>query len=108
MSATAALTLEQGIAALASIVGPDHLSVRGDGAQTITVASADAQQIAEVLSFANANGLSVMPTGGGTKLGWGNSVTPDIELSTTRLSEVREHAWEDMTCVAQAGCTWAA
>jgi glycolate oxidase FAD binding subunit len=108
MSATTALTLEQGIASLASIVGAEHVSVRGDGAQTLTVAPSDAQQIAEVLRFANANGLSIMPTGGGTKLGWGNPLAPDIELNTARMNEVREHAWQDMTCTVQAGCTWAA
>jgi glycolate oxidase FAD binding subunit len=105
MSATTALTLEQGIASLASIVGAEHVSVRGDGAQTLTVAPSDAQQIAEVLRFANANGLSIMPTGGGTKLGWGNPLAPDIELNTARMNEVREHAWQDMTCTVQAGCT---
>jgi glycolate oxidase FAD binding subunit len=108
MSATAALTLEQGMTALASMVGPEHVSIRDEGARTIAVAPTDAQQIAGILRFASANGLSVMPTGGGTKIGWGNAVAPEIELSTTRLSEVREHAWQDMTCTVQAGCTWAA
>ena len=35
-------------------------------------------------------------------------MVPDIELSMRRLSEVREHAWQDMTCTVQAGCTWSA
>jgi len=108
MSATAALTLEQGIAALGSIVGREHVSTHADEAQAIDVAPADEQQIAEVLRFANANGLAVMPRGGGTKIGWGNAVAPGIELSTTRMREVREHAWQDMTCTVQSGCTWAA
>jgi glycolate oxidase FAD binding subunit len=108
MSATATLTLEQGIAALGSIVGAEHVSVGGSGSQSINVAPADAQQIAEVSRFANANRLSVMPTGSGTKLGWGNPLAPAIELSTGRMSVVREHAWQDMTCTVQAGCTWAA
>ena len=108
MSASASLTLEQGLAALASIAGDQHVSVLGGAQQTIQVAPTDAGQIAEVLRFANANGLVVMPCGGGTKLGWGNAVTADIELSMKRLSELREHAWQDMTCTVQAGCTWTA
>ena len=72
------------------------------------VEPADAQQVAEVLRFANANGLAVTPSGGGTKAEWGNRVPADIELSLRRMYEVREHAWQDMTCTVQAGCTWAA
>jgi glycolate oxidase FAD binding subunit len=109
MSASATLTLEQGLARLASIAGPEHVAVRGDDArETIVVSPADVQQVAEVLRFANANGLAVMPSCGGTKLGWGNAVAPDIELSLRRLGEVREHAWQDMTCTVQSGCNWAA
>ena len=66
------------------------------------------QQISEVLRFANANGLTVMPSGSGTKLGWGNPVVPNIELSLKRICEVREHAWQDMTCTVEAGCSWEA
>ena len=108
MGAAAGLTLEQGLAHLASIVGREHVAVRDDAGQTITVAPGDAQQIAEVLRFANANGLVVMPSGSGSKSGWGHAVAPDIELSMKRLSEVREHAWQDMTCTVLAGCGWAA
>jgi glycolate oxidase FAD binding subunit len=108
MSASAALTLEQGVAHLASIAGSEHVAVLEGGRQTIRVAPADAGQMAEVLLFANANGLVVTPSGGGTKLGWGNAVAADIELSVKRLGEVLEHAWQDMTCTVQAGCTWTA
>ena len=108
MSAPAALTLEQGIAQLASIVGRENVSVHDGPSQRAFVAPADEQQFAEVLRFANANGLAAMPQGGGTKLYWGNAVAPDIEISLKRLCEVREHAWQDMTCTVQAGCTWAA
>jgi glycolate oxidase FAD binding subunit len=106
MSASAALTVQQGVARLASIIGAEHVAVLEGAQQTIRAAPATAEQIAEVLRFANANCLIVMPTGGGTKLGWGNTVVPDIELSMKRLSGVREHAWQDMTCTVQAGCTW--
>jgi glycolate oxidase FAD binding subunit len=105
MSTSAALTLEQGAAHLAAIVGTEHAIVRGE---TLVAVPADAQQVAEVLRFANANGLTVMPSGSGTKLGWGNPVVPDIELSTKRICQLREHAWQDMTCRVEAGCPWAA
>ncbi|HEY1964959.1 MAG TPA: FAD-binding oxidoreductase [Acidobacteriaceae bacterium] len=61
-----------------------------------------------MLRFANANGLTVMHIGSGTKLGWGNPVVPDIELSLKRICQLREHAWQDMTCTVDAGCSWAA
>jgi glycolate oxidase FAD binding subunit len=108
MSASAALTLEQGVAQLAAMVGKEHTRLRGETAQTIEVAPGDIQQVAEILRFAHANALSVMPRGGGTKLGWGNTFTADIELSMTRLNQLREHAWQDMTCTVQAGCSWTA
>ena len=107
MSAPAALTLEEGVARLASLVGGEHVSVRDGAGGTIVAAPADVGQVAEVLRFANVNGLAVMPTGGRTKLGWGNPVAADIELSLARLSALREHAWQDMTCTVQAGCSWA-
>jgi glycolate oxidase FAD binding subunit len=105
MSTSAALTLEQGIVHLAAIVGAEYSIVRGE---TIAAAPADVRQVAEVLRFANANGLTVMPSGSGTKLGWGNPVAPDIELSMKRICQLREHAWQDMTCTVEAGCSWAA
>jgi glycolate oxidase FAD binding subunit len=108
MSSSAAFTLEQGVSYLASIVGQEHVSLRDETSQTIVAAPADAQQIAQVLQFANANGLTVAPAGAGSKRGWGNPVSPDIELSLKRMCELREHAWQDMTCTVQAGCTWAA
>ena len=41
------------------------------------------------------------------KLGWGNPVAPEIDLSLARMNAVREHAWQDLTCTVDAGCTWA-
>jgi glycolate oxidase FAD binding subunit len=108
MSASAALTLEQGVAQLAAMVGEEHMRRRGETVPTIEVAPGDMQQVAEILRFAHANALSVMISGGGTKLDWGNTFTADIELSMKRLNQLREHAWQDMTCTVQAGCSWTA
>jgi glycolate oxidase FAD binding subunit len=105
MSTSTAFTLEQGVAHLAAIVGAEHAMVRGE---TIVAVPAKVQQVAEVLRFANANGLTVMPCGGRTKLGWGNPVVRDIELSLKRMCRLREHAWQDMTCTVEAGCSWEA
>lgn len=105
MSTSAGLTQEQGLAHLAAIVGAEQAIVRGE---TIVVAPADVRQVAEILQFANASGLTVVPTGSGSKLGWGNPVVPDIELSMNRICQLREHAWQDLTCTVEAGCSWAA
>jgi glycolate oxidase FAD binding subunit len=78
--------------------------VRGE---TVVAAPAGVRQVAEVLRFTSANGLTVMPSGSGTKLDWGNPVVPNIELSMSRICQLREHPWQDMTCTVEAGCSWA-
>ncbi|MFP5208327.1 MAG: FAD-binding oxidoreductase [Acidobacteriota bacterium] len=105
MCALSAMTLEQVLTQLGSIVGQEHASLC-DG--RIVAAPGDIRQVAEVLRFAQASGLSVMPSGGGTKLNWGNLVAPGIELSMKRIHALREHAWQDMTCTVDAGLTWTA
>jgi glycolate oxidase FAD binding subunit len=105
MTATATITREEAFACLCAIAGPADTRLEGDA---IRVAPGSTGQIAEVLRFANENGLSVVPTGSGTKLGWGNPVAPEIFLSLARMNTVREHAWQDLTCTVEAGCTWAA
>src|SRR6266566_4361011 len=63
-------------------------------------------ELAEILRLSNGAGLAVIPRGGGTKLGWGNSpARADLILSTARLAEVIEHAWADLTVTVEAGCT---
>lgn len=96
-------TLDQGLAHLSGIIGPEHARLRGE---TIVAAPGDAQQIAETLRFAQSNGLTVTPTGSRSKLDWGNPVVADIELSLQRLHSLREHSWQDMTCTVEAGCPW--
>jgi glycolate oxidase FAD binding subunit len=105
MGISAALTLEQGLSYLVSVLGPEHVGLRG---QAIVAAPGDTEQIAQVLRFAHENELAVTATGGGTKLQWGNPVAADILLSTVRLNAIRAHAWQDMTCTVEAGCTWSA
>ena len=90
---------------LAAIVGTGH-AVRTGG--IIVVSPANQQEIAELLRFANDRGLVVNPVGAGTKQAWGNPVSPAIRLSLARLDRLRDHAWQDMTCTVEAGCTWSA
>src|SRR6202167_4986557 len=103
MSDTSILTQDNGLAQLASILGPQYLSREGG---VLVVAPTDKQQIAEVLRFAAAHNLVVSPVAGRTKQGGGNPVNADIRLSLTRLNAIREHAWQDMTCTVEAGVPW--
>jgi glycolate oxidase FAD binding subunit len=103
MSSSAGWKVEEGAVRLSTIVGSDF--VRWDGT-SMTVIPGNVEEIVEVLRFANSNSLTVAPNGGRTKLRWGNSVRPDILLGTGRLSALREHTWQDMTCTVEAGCTW--
>ena len=87
---------------LTAITGPEHVRP-GD---PITVSPANTQQISETLNYANENHLTVSPIGGGTKQSWGNPTKTNIHLSLSRLNQVIEHPWQDLTCTVQAGCTW--
>lgn len=105
MSAIGTVTLQEGLAHLAAICGAEHTHLAGE---TIRVAPSCADDLAQILKFANQSQLSVTPTGSGSKLGWGNPVSPEIVLSLERLNCVREHAWQDLTCTVESGCMWSA
>jgi glycolate dehydrogenase FAD-binding subunit len=63
-------------------------------------------ELATVLRYADSAGLSAIPRGSGSKLGWGNPPTrADLVLSTARLNRIIEHAWADLTVSVEAGCT---
>jgi glycolate oxidase FAD binding subunit len=63
-------------------------------------------ELATALRYADSAGLSVIPRGSGSKLGWGNPpIRADLVLSTARLNRVIEHAWADLTVSVEAGCT---
>ena len=64
------------------------------------------QQLANALRVADDSRLSIVPRGGGTKLGWGNpALRADLILSTARLNKILEHAWADLTVTVEAGCS---
>ena len=104
MSTTASITREECKVQLAAIAGTDNISI---GGVSITVAPGDAEQIGQILRFADSNGIVVTPNGGGTKQTWGNAVQTGIRLDLGRMNKLREHPWQDMTCTVEAGCTWA-
>lgn len=105
MSNAAALTLEDALPQLAAIAGAEHTHLCED---SISIAPADAHQVAAILRFAREQGLAVAPSGNGTKMSWGNPAAPRIQLLMNRMNALREHSWQDMTCGVEAGCTWAA
>ncbi|HEV3077711.1 MAG TPA: FAD-binding oxidoreductase [Thermoanaerobaculia bacterium] len=98
-------------AELAAVLGEEHLRAATaadavDGVAPRMIAEpGTAEELARCLRWARGAGLKVTPRGGGTKLGWGNPPAAcDLLLSTARLDRVREHAWADMTVIADAGC----
>lgn len=99
-------------AELRHIVGQDNIRQASgadavDGVQpAYVVVPRTYEEVSEVLKTIGEAGLSAAPRGGGTKLGWGNPPkSADIVISTSRLDKVLEHAWKDLTCTVEAGCT---
>jgi glycolate oxidase FAD binding subunit len=90
-------------APLAAITGPEYVRA-WDGA--IGIAPANSEEIAAILRFAYENRFTVVPYGGGTKQDWGQPVRPTLVLEMHRLNMLREHTWQDMTCIVEAGCAW--
>jgi len=105
--------LEREWAELEAIVGREHIrpatlvDVVDEMLPAGVIAPGTAQEVAQVLRYCSSAGVSVVPRGGGTKLGLGNRPQkPDfMVLSTERLNRVVEHAWGDMTLTLEAGCT---
>ena len=97
---------------LQTIVGSEHLHPAAPGDAVCGVfpqfvaEPENERQLAAVLALANNIGVSVIPRGGGTKMGWGNPPKrADLILSTARLNRIIEHAWADLTVTVEAGCT---
>src|SRR5215472_18254992 len=94
-----------------ALLGHDHVrpaspadAISGIQPQ-LAIEPANEHQLADALRFANIAGLSAIPRGSGTKLGWGNPPSrADVVISTTRLNHVLEHAWADLTVTVEAGC----
>lgn len=87
-----------------TVCAPAYVSLDNDG---LRVAPATTAEVSAVLQAADADGVSVQPRGSGSKASWLDTLPASLVLETTRLNRVLEHTWQDMTCVVQAGCTWA-
>jgi glycolate oxidase FAD binding subunit len=62
------------------------------------------EEISEIIKLANRESLSVIPWGGGTKIGLGNEPKQvDIILSTNRLNRVIEHNDSDLVATTECG-----
>jgi len=97
---------------LRTIGGPDQWRDAGpednvSGVQpTMVFEPVNEVELATALRYADSAGLSVIPRGSGSKLGWGNPPRrADLVLSTARLNRIIEHAWADLTVSVEAGCT---
>jgi glycolate oxidase FAD binding subunit len=76
---------------------------------TAVVTPETADDVAELLREAAGSGLSVVPRGAGTKLGWGNPPrSVDLAVDVRRLDRVLEYNPGDLVVRAQAGLTLAA
>jgi glycolate oxidase FAD binding subunit len=75
---------------------------------SVAMAPASLEEVAEILRRANESCSSVSPFGSGSKQSWGNPTNTSSTLQMHRLNLVREHTWQDMTCTVEAGCTWSA
>lgn len=65
-------------------------------------------EVAEIMRAAGAAGETVVPTGAGTKLSWGNPPTSvDVLLDLSALDQVVEHASGDLIATVGAGTTLA-
>jgi glycolate oxidase FAD binding subunit len=95
---------------LAAICGGDHARPAGT-ADTVAGVPAGAvaapgsvQAAAEVLGFAAAEGLAVVPRGAGTKIDWAAApARVDVILDTGRLAGVHYHAVGDQVATVGAG-----
>jgi glycolate oxidase FAD binding subunit len=100
-------------APLEEITGGAHVAV--DGAEidareicgvrpAVVVRPADAAQIAEILRFAAAEKLAVIPTGGCTKLGIGSPpACYDIAIDLSRMNRVLAYDPQDLTLGVEPG-----
>jgi glycolate oxidase FAD binding subunit len=66
------------------------------------------EEVAAITRYANQHKLAIEIVGAGTKRSWGNPVSADILLETTRIAGVRQHSWQDLTATVAAGTPWAA
>src|SRR5438477_152659 len=80
------------------------------GQNVLTLEPADTAMVGDMLRWADCERVTVVPSGGGTKLGWGAPAHPPpdgVVLSTRRLTTGVDHCAGDLTAVLPAGATLA-
>jgi glycolate oxidase FAD binding subunit len=75
-------------------------------APLVVLEPGDARATAAMLRWADAEGVAVVPAGGGTKLTWGAAPTrAEVVLSTARLAGPIDHCAGDLTGTLPAGAS---
>lgn len=101
--------------ALAGLIGEDRLTsasemeawaVAGEVPEAV-VAPKDAGEVAELLRWAGADGVGVVPRGGGFYLDGRRPRSPFVVLSTAGLRGIETYEPADLTLTARAGTTLA-
>lgn len=102
-----AQALETALAQITPQIRPASADDAIAGVQPRVVVEPETEdEVAEILRYANAEQLAVIPRGGGSHLRYGAPPSrADIILSLTRLNHILEHAPHDLTVTAQAGAT---
>ncbi len=99
--------LEEAVAPGAVLAGEGAARHAVDGVRPRFVAAPlTVDAVARVLALASAHGLAVVPTGSGTRLGWGAPPRRlDIVLSLARLDRILAHEPADLTLSVECGVT---
>src|ERR1035441_3653492 len=80
----------------------------GERKGRVVVCPQTTKEVAPITRYASKHKFAIEIVGAGTKRGWGNPVSADILLETTRIAGVRQHSWQDLTATVAAGTSWAA
>ena len=94
---------------LRSIVGAEYAFGESSGIATtdrarLVVEPASVGELSQVMALANRMSWSVVPCGGGSKMGWGNPPgAVDLLVRTRRMSAVLEHSAGDLVVSVEAG-----
>jgi glycolate oxidase FAD binding subunit len=99
--------LEEAVAPGAVLAGEGAARHAVDGVRPRFVAAPlTVDAVGRVLALASAHGLAVVPTGNGTRLGWGAAPRRlDIVLSLARLDRILAHEPADLTLSVECGAT---
>lgn len=95
---------------IVNIVGEDHLSTKPDCYSVdgkrpdIVVFPETIEEVSQIMRVASRESLSVIPWGGGTKIGFGREPQKvDVVICTGRLNRIIEYEPLDLVGVAQCG-----